>query len=178
MKGRRSYNILKILGLAAMLTISGLPVFAQDNTQDETSSQQGTSFGNDAQKFATNLAQQLGLTSGQADKITQILIDYRSNIASARQDYMEKSQGSNKSTSGNRDVTGSQNRGVNANIDSDPNLMSDYRRADEQADKDIISALDNDTQIAKYIQVKKPWWKEVKNEVYSTIKQNSGQQMK
>jgi hypothetical protein len=157
-----------ILALAALMLFS-FAAYAQDNNQDQSrsqgqtaASQDMTSFGNDAQNFASNLAQQLGLTTGQRDKLTQILLDYRSNKASARQDYLDKNK--NK---GNQDVTGS------SNIDSAPDLMNDYRKADEQADKDIIDAMDNNAQKAKYIQVKKQWWKGVKDEVYSTVKRST-----
>lgn len=163
----------KIFGsiLVFAFIVFSINVYAQDSAQDQSrsqgqtqASQDVTSFGNDAQQLASRLAQQLGATTGVADKITQILLDYRSNIASARQDYLDK----NKNNSGNQDVTGS------SNIDSAPDLMNDYRKADVQADKDIIDAMDNDQQKAKYIQIKKQWWKDVKNEVYSTVKQTSG----
>jgi hypothetical protein len=160
-----------IILIAAAFMAFSISAHAQDNNQSRSqgqteASQDVTSFGIEAQQLASRLAQQLGTTTGAADKITQILLDYRSNIASARQDYLDK----NKSNKGNQEVTGS------SNIDSAPDLLSDYRKADEQADKDIISALDNDQQIAKYIQIKKQWWKDVKNQVYSTVKRSTGMQ--
>ncbi|MGE5353230.1 MAG: hypothetical protein ACM3P0_14205 [Acidobacteriota bacterium] len=174
-----------ILGLTALVVFS-INVYAQDSNQDQSrsqgqtqASQNMTSFGNDAQQLASRLAQQLGATTGVADKVTQILLDYRSNIASARQDFLDKNKGnSGQNNSGNQDVTGGQSRGgvASTDIDSSPDLMKDYTKADEQADKDIIDALDNDAQKAKYIQIKKQWWKDVKNQVYSTVKQSSGMQ--
>lgn len=158
-----------IIALAVFFITFSIAAYAQDNSPTEGQTQ--VSFGNDAQQLASRLAQQLGTTTGVADKITQILVDYRSNIASARQDFLDKNKGKN---SGNQDVTGSQNSGTMTNIDSDPALMSDYSKADEQADKDIIDALDNDAQKAKYIQIKKQWWKDVKNSAYSSIKQMPG----
>jgi len=175
-----SFNIQKILGLAAVLILVSIPAFAQDSDQGQTSSQQVTSFGNDAQRFADNLAQQLGATTGAADKITQALVDYRNSIAEARLLYLDKNKEMNKgaqSNTGGRDITGSQpgqNRGMAGNIDSDPSLLNEYRKADEEADKAIINALDNDAQKAKYIQIKKQWWKDVKDKVYSSVKQNPG----
>jgi hypothetical protein len=54
-------------------------------------------------------------------------------------------------------------------------LMSEYRKADEKADKDILDAFDNDSQKAKYVQVKRQWWQDVKNKVFSSSNQPSGQ---
>lgn len=180
-----NYNILKVLGLMAMFIVISIPAYAQNNTaapsdQDQSSTFQNQFTGNDAQQFANNLAQQLNLTSGIADKITQILVDYRNSILEARQDYLNKNPGmtnNDRKNTGNQDVTGGQKRGItSSNIDSDPNLLSEYSKADVQADKDIIDAMDNDTQKAKYIQIKKQWWKGVKDRVYSSVKQGSGQQ--
>lgn len=175
--------IINILALAVVFLSFSIAAYAQDANQDQTGSSQGqsSSFGNDAQNMANRLAQQLGLTTGQADKITQALIDYRDNIAQARKDYLDKHQtaGSNntdnntENNTGTRDVTGSQNRPMAGDIDSSPDLMKDYQKADEKADKDILDAMDNPQQKAKYVQVKRQWWDSVKNVVYPSVKQQS-----
>lgn len=175
--------IIKILALAVVFLSFSLSAYAQDSNQDQSGSTQGqaSSFGNDAQNLANRLAQQLGLTTGQADKITQALIDYRDNIAQARKDYLDKHQtaGTNNTNTntennpGARDVTGSSNRPMAGDIDSAPDLMQDYQKADVKADKDILDAMDNDAQKAKYVQIKRQWWDNVKNVVYPSVKQQS-----
>ncbi|HEX2865650.1 MAG TPA: hypothetical protein VHO03_01340 [Ignavibacteriales bacterium] len=185
--------IIRILALTALLFAFNIAAYAQDNAQNQSGSAQDGmySFGNDAQNLANQLAQQLGLTTGQADKITQALIDYRDNLVQARKDYLDKHQtamnnNTNNNTENNpgaRDVTGSSIRPMAGDIDSAPDLMQDYQKADQKADKDILDAMDNHQQKEKYVQVKRQWWDKVKNVVYPTIKQqpsaadqNSGDQ--
>jgi hypothetical protein len=57
---------------------------------------------------------------------------------------------------------------------SNQDLMNEYRKADMKADKKILDVFDNDSQKAKYVQVKRQWWQNVKNKAFSDEDQSSG----
>ncbi|MCU7494301.1 MAG: hypothetical protein HF314_04185 [Ignavibacteria bacterium] len=162
------------------------------------STAQDTFFNSYASQFANNLARQTGLSPDKADKIKNILLDYYNDITDTRRDFLRGMQDSRSrnagSTAPNDDNSGNSNdnatgssegTGKTDNAPSGTNnsnnqqavaqdLMSEYQKADIKADDNIIDVFDNDSQKAKYVQVKHQWWQDVKKVVFSTANQNSG----
>jgi hypothetical protein len=204
MGNAKSFNIFRLLGFTIVLLFIGITVRAQDSTmsttpkvqyppsQGQTSTSQGQmpssqdlSFNTSASQLSNELIHQTGISTDKAAKITQILEDYRNDLASARDKYYEN----NPNASKNQDVTGSSQTNVDMNgilgdnvqqyyngVASD--LLSDYKDADKKADNKIQDVFDNDVQKSRYDQVKGQWWKDVKDKVFPSLTQNSQNQMK
>lgn len=144
---------------------------------------QDLSFNTEAATLANELINQTGLSSDKAVKIAEVLKDYRDKIAEARADYYEK----HPKTTEDQDATGSSAAKVDMknilgdNVDqyytgTPSDLMSDYRDADKKTDGKIKDVFDNDVQTSRYEQIKGQWWSDVKDKVFSSLKQNSQNQ--
>ncbi|MGE5432130.1 MAG: hypothetical protein ACM3QX_13695 [Syntrophomonadaceae bacterium] len=140
---------------------------------------QDLSFNTEAATLANELINQTGLSSDKAVKIAEVLKNYRNSIAEARADYYEK----HPKTTEDQDATGSSTAKVDMkNILGDKvdqyytgtpsDLMSDYRDADKKADGKIKDVFDDDVQTSRYEQIKGQWWSDVKDKVFSSLKQN------
>lgn len=176
------------LWFAAMFFFVSIAVYAQDNSNtssntssSQRSSSQSVTFNDDAKQLANQLSKKVGLTSGKTEKLMQVLIDYRNDLAEARNDYLARRQ----NTDDNQDVTGSTTElnmdgilGDNVRqyyIGAAPSLMSGYREADTKADSKILDLLDNNTQKVKYDQIKNSWWNDVKDRVFTSLNQSPGE---
>ncbi|MGE5410724.1 MAG: hypothetical protein ACM3MI_07170 [Clostridiales bacterium] len=201
MKQINNHNMFKTAGLTAALFLTmSFAANAQDRTMtqgppstDNSSIAQNNAFDTDATQFANDLAQQTGLSMDKADKIRKALVDYYNNIRDTKQSFIQgkldsRNQNANNTTpegmsnnnnkngnNSNQDETGGRVGSSNNDASVMQDLMSEYRKADEKADKDILDAFDNDSQKAKYVQVKRQWWQDVKNKVFSSSNQPSGQ---
>ncbi|MDP4176513.1 MAG: hypothetical protein Q8933_21215 [Bacteroidota bacterium] len=197
MKQIKNHNMFKTVGLAAALFFTmSFAVNAQDRTMtqgppstDNSSIAQNNAFDTYASQFANDLAQQTGLSMDKADKIRKALVDYYNTIRDTKQSFIQgkldsRNQNANNTTpegmknnnnNSNQDETGGRVESSNNDASVMQDLMSEYRKADEKADKDILDAFDNDSQKAKYVQVKRQWWQDVKNKVFSSSNQPSGQ---
>lgn len=172
----------KALWFTVMFFLINIAVLAQDSTIMSTPSSpsgQDLSFNTDATQLANDLVRQTGLSTDKADRISQILEEYRNDLAEARTNYFEERQ--------NSGVTGSESRVDMEGILGDnveqyyagatPDLMSDYKDADENADEKIYDVFDNEVQKSRYEQVKNQWWGDVKEKIFSSLTQNSQQPM-
>ncbi|MGE5353116.1 MAG: hypothetical protein ACM3P0_13615 [Acidobacteriota bacterium] len=160
-KNQRVFNVIWFFVMFSFITIAS---YAQDNN----SKSKDEAFKKEAQKLATKLVDKLGLKSDKTDKISSILEDYRKDIADAHKDYLDKKQKNDEK------MTGSSSRDKRESASEKKteayrDLKGEYKKADDKADKDITDQLDNKTEKDKYMQIKKGWWKDVKNKVYSSL---------
>jgi hypothetical protein len=160
------------------------------SSQSQSSSSprsQDLSFNTEAARLANELVNQTGVSTDKSVEITEILKNYRNDVAEARAKYFEK----HPNEAQNQDVTGSSSTDNTANVNmggilgtdvekyyvgASPDLMSDYKDADKSADKDIKKVFDNDVQTSRYEQVKGQWWSSVKEKVFQSLKQSSQNQ--
>ncbi|MGE5401850.1 MAG: hypothetical protein ACM3S2_15730 [Ignavibacteriales bacterium] len=204
MRKIKSYNPVNLSGLVVMLLFMSITALAQDSTmmqtpstrdqspaiQGQSPSSQDLSFNTSASQLSNDLVKQTGLSTDKSAKISQILIDYRNNVAAAKNKYYQdrKTSDNNQNTDENQSVTGGQSKvDMNGILGDDvqqyytgatPDLMSDYKDADKNADNDIKDVFDNDVQKSRYEQVKGQWWKDVKNKVFTSLTQNPQNQIK
>lgn len=185
----------RILLSAVMFLAFSVAVFAQDSlrmqmpsstargdstriSSPSSASSQDLSFNTQAAKLSNELVQLTGLSTDKAVKITEVLKDYRNDIAEARSKYYEDHPKSNT----DQNATGSSTASVNMsgilgdNVEqyyagASPDLMSDYKDADKKADNNIKDIFDNDVQTSRYEQNKGQWWRDVKEQVFSSLKQ-------
>lgn len=80
--------------------------------------------------------------------------------------------GSGGTGTGITGTTGSTGSSGNNQASSNLDLMQEYRKADIKADEKILDVFDNDQQKTKYVQIKRQWWQNVKDRVFSSANQN------
>ncbi|HEX2869150.1 MAG TPA: hypothetical protein VHO03_19060 [Ignavibacteriales bacterium] len=164
---------------------SGYPSTAPSTSTQSTQSprSQDLSFNAQAAKLANELVTMTGISTDKAPDVVKVLKDYRDDLADARAKYLEKhpnanldqeTTGSSTGSSANVNMKGILGNNVDkyyAGASSD--LMSDYKDADKSADKKIKKIFDNDVQTSRYEQSKGQWWSDVKDQVFSSLKQSS-----
>lgn len=135
-------------------------------------------FRQTAMTLAQDLQSRLTLTNDQVEEVTDILVDYKDEIADIKRDKSDEMR-----ASGDRDLDTTNRTGIETdrpdivgdetdNTDNNEMLggRTDYqekfREADISANEDIEGVLEEE-QLARYIQIKRDWWDTVKERVHS-----------
>ncbi|MGE5499960.1 MAG: hypothetical protein ACM3Q2_17940 [Syntrophothermus sp.] len=162
-------------------------------SQGQSPATQDLSFNTAALQLSNELIQKTGLSTDNSEKISKILVNYRNEIAKARNYYYEnqkeiKENEDQKENKDNENVTGSQSKvdmtGILGNnveqyyIGSAPSMMKDFKEADRKTDSKIKDLFDNDVQKSRYDQFKTQWWNDVKAKVFSTLNTSAQSQTK
>lgn len=197
LKGNTMKKISAIVNLMFVLLLVSSLTFAQYNN-DSSKTHEGTNqnkekdndllgskeddpFRQTALTLAQDLQSRLTLSNDQVDKITDILVDYKDDIADIKKDMA--SDYNNNDHNAVTDKTGtkgtgttkteSDRPGVAKNDSTDNNMLggkTDYsekfRDADVSANDDIEGVLE-EGQLAKYVQIKRDWWDTVKERAHS-----------
>lgn len=158
---------------------STAPSTSNQSTQSPRS--QDLSFNAQAAKLANELVTMTGVSTDKAPDIVEVLKDYRNDLADARAKYLEKhpnatldQESTGSSSTANINMSGILGTNVDKYyVGANPDLMSDYKDADKSADKKIKDVFDNDVQTSRYEQSKGQWWSDVKEQVFSSLKQSS-----
>lgn len=200
----KAYNPVKLILFTAVFLLMNIAVQAQDtssvsspstqgqypptrvqspSTQGQSPAAQDLSFNTSASQLSNELIRQTGISTDKSAEISQVLVDYRNNIAEARNKYFEDHPNASRT----QDVTGSQSSRVDMkdilgdNVEEyysgvAPDLLSDYKDADKKADNAIKDVFDTEVQKSRYEQIKGQWWKDVKDKVFPSLSQNLGNQ--
>lgn len=126
-----------------------------NNQQDQGNDKEA--FRSTAQQLATDLVSRLNLDQSKANKIADILVDYRNDIADIKKDEAKNNMSGNEANGNNGNMVGSNN--------SD---MQKFTKADKDANDKIESAIGKEN-VSQYMNIKKDWWKDVKDRAYSSV---------
>lgn len=148
----KKMNMLFIFSL--FILVPSLNILAQTHDKSQASK---TSFENTAQTLADNLKEKLNLTQDQVDDVKSTLIDYNKKIHEEKDDA--KKEDRDKSLTDDTKLTGG--------AETRPELIKEYEKVDEDANKDIEKTLKKD-QLLKYTKIKDSWWATVKKSVFSS----------
>lgn len=148
--------------------------------------QEDDTFRPTAMTLAQDLQSRLTLTNDQVEEITDILVDYKNEIADIKRDKSDEMRASREDGTTDTGTTGtgttrteSDRTDVAESDTGDAGLTDDnemiggrtdytekFREADVSANEDIEGVLEKE-QLARYIQIKRDWWDTVKERVHT-----------